>query len=450
MGDDLETSEISTLTDRQEVALSVLAVFSGTLSILGSSLIVYRVYQNRQNTSPYDRILLGLSCSDIIHSATYALSPFLLPQNTSQRVWASGTDKTCSFLGFLTQLAFAAIWYNGMLSFYYLLTVRFGVKRQAFTRRYEPYIHIFGIFYFVLTATSGLIFGFFSELEITQGCWIGEYPEGCEARGDCKGSPIGWAFGGLPFLFTFFALPINNLIILFHVRKILNKNKAGGARIKEVATQGLLYVATFYLSYLAAFIVRVLESFGFNAEQEAIFYPVLVINAFMLPLQGFFNAFIYTRPNYARVRAAFPEKSVSWTLKRACLATEIPPFASSNIPSAASKSTNNSRKNNKNNQSLLNNKFGSQGDFSSKLDLPSKLDAVREDDDEDYYFIRSSSRSREPTEASTWHQDQLAVIEKHRKPNSENEDSEDVQEASTKNADTYTYRFGPSKLNKHG
>lgn len=137
---------------------------------------------------------------------------------------------------------------------------------------------------------------------ITQGCWIGEFPEDCEADDSCTGTVIGWIYGGLPFLITFFALPINNMAIFLFVRRNLKMAQSSGSgvesaqrtpeqwvRIREVAIQGFLYVGCFYVSYTPAFIVRVFEGLGMNGEKEADIYPVLLMNSILLPLQGFFN-----------------------------------------------------------------------------------------------------------------------------------------------------------------
>jgi hypothetical protein len=106
---------MSTLTDSQEVLMSSLNMISATLSCLGSSMIVYRVYKNRNETvvrknskhtefitTPYDRIMLGLSVCDIVASLTFGFGSLLLPSDSSTRAWAAGTDTTCSFLGFFT------------------------------------------------------------------------------------------------------------------------------------------------------------------------------------------------------------------------------------------------------------------------------------------------------------------------------------------------------------
>ena len=83
--DDYILNKISPLTDIQEKILSILQLLSAILSIIGSTMIVQKIIRNRKRTTSYDRILLGLSTTDIISSLTQGLSPFWLPQQTSQR-----------------------------------------------------------------------------------------------------------------------------------------------------------------------------------------------------------------------------------------------------------------------------------------------------------------------------------------------------------------------------
>jgi hypothetical protein len=101
---------ISPLTDGQEELMAVAGVVSGTLSFVGSSIIIFKVTKSfHDRSAPYDRLLLGLSCCDLVASITYAMSPFLLNKATSQRVWPSGNLTSSHVLGFLTQFSFSAI-----------------------------------------------------------------------------------------------------------------------------------------------------------------------------------------------------------------------------------------------------------------------------------------------------------------------------------------------------
>jgi hypothetical protein len=171
-------------------------------------------------------------------------------------------------------------------------------------------------------------FQIFSELELGQGCWIGEFPEGCEARGDCIGNFIGWVYGGLPVLFTFVSLPLNNLLIYCHVKSMLktghSHTPAQELRIRRVATPGFLYVVTFFICYTPAFVVRILESLGFDASREADIFVLLILNSLLFPLQGFFNMFVYTHPNFLRLKRAGASNLVA--LRGALFEKDIPRF----------------------------------------------------------------------------------------------------------------------------
>ena len=339
------------LSDKQEKTLILLQIGSSVLSLIGSSVIVFKIIRGlhrEQSSSPYDRIILGLSSCDVISSLTYAVGPFLLPSDTSDRVWAFGNDTTCTWLGFLTQLAcFWAIWYNCILSFYYLLTVRFQVKRTEFTRKYELWMHLSGAIFFPITSVIGLVGDFYSEERYAMICWIGEVPKGCYETGNCWGELVAYIYGAPSTLITLLSLIINNTIIYIFVRKNLGSSppstgedcetgsqttETSSQRLtvqerlrKEAAIQGFLYVSTFMLTFLPAFAIQVLEGMTkFGDENLAQMYPLLVMNSILLPLQGFFNVFIYVRPSYKRFRAAQPDKPLPFILKKALFDPNIP------------------------------------------------------------------------------------------------------------------------------
>jgi hypothetical protein len=226
MDHSLDQSTLSDLSDNQEILLAVLQLSSATLSLVGSYTIVYKIVLNlnrNKTTTPYELIMLGLSGCDILASVTYAMGPFLLPRETSQRITALGDDSTCSKLGFLTQFACVwAVWYNALLSYYYLLTVRYQVKPLEFRRKYELWMHLSGVIFFSITAIVGLMGDWYSEERLTMACWIDEVPNGCRAAGNiCYGSLAAYIFGGVPMAITLFSLIINNIVIYLFVRNTL-------------------------------------------------------------------------------------------------------------------------------------------------------------------------------------------------------------------------------------
>eukprot|EP00934_Nitzschia_sp_Nitz4_P001262 Nitzschia sp. Nitz4//scaffold22_size323478//10633//11970//NITZ4_000490-RA/size323478-processed-gene-0.434-mRNA-1//-1//CDS//3329542884//1262//frame0 len=323
--------EVSSLSAAQEKILILLTLFSCSLSIFGSSTIVYKVL-HRKNVTPYDRLMLGLSTCDIICSASLGLSPFLVPAATSPRYWALGNDATCSMMGWFFQFSFSAIWYNGMLSYYYLLTIRFGVKREDFGRKYEIWMHALTWIWSLGTATYGSAIGLYHELEVGFGCWTNDFPEGCEATDSCTSYYYGWVMGALPSIFMWLSLVVNNLVIVLYVRRMLGSDREyadelaerQAKQVREVAIQGYLYVGTFILSYWAAIAVRLFESAGYTYADESDFFIFLVLMAIFQPLQGFFNVLVYNKPNYYRVRQAFPDLTRLEAMQMACLHSDIP------------------------------------------------------------------------------------------------------------------------------
>lgn len=330
-----------TLSDGQEMTLSVLYVASSTLSIVGSSTIIYKVIADRTQATSYDRLLLGLSCCDLVASIGFALNPFLLPKGTSIRVWAIGSESSCEFLGFMTQLGFSSVLYNGFLSYYYLLTVRYGVKRHVFARRYEPWFHAISFFFAFITAVVGASMGFYSEVQLGLGCWVNDYPEGCTSE-NCLSEEIAWFYGSTPVLFALLSLIVNNTLVYLHVRKVFHTttnvvetDRVFRQRIqkREVATQGLFYVATFFFCFWSPIAVRVMEAFSESVDETEIYW-ILVFMSATLPLQGFLNVFVYNRPNYKRVRAAYPGLSRLAAIRKACLDPKIPKLTEISTPSA--------------------------------------------------------------------------------------------------------------------
>jgi hypothetical protein len=243
--------EISSLTDVQEKAISLLPLIPGLMSILGSSIIIYMAVKRGRNQSrskkkrwtPYTRLLFAMSCYDIISSAALMMTPFLLPAASSQRVWAFGNDSTCTAMGFFQQLQGSALLYNGFLSFYFVLTARFGWKNDQLARTVEPFMHILSIGFPLATATTGAIMGIYHENELGQSCWIANYPENCDLDGDysdCQAVTLAWIFGGPVMLFSLLSIPINNMIIFLFVRRQTvsseNRRRRKQPRLKTTTT----------------------------------------------------------------------------------------------------------------------------------------------------------------------------------------------------------------------
>ena len=357
----VDPSEVSNLTTAQQKALSLLPIPSAVLSILGSSTILYLVVkrQNKDTRQSYHRILFGMSACDILFSISMALNPFLepsTPTNTSPAVWAIGNQKTCSLLGFLNLLSLSAFWYNGMLSFYYLATIRFGLSPEVFAKRYEGLVHTLSLSYPLVTATIGLIMGVYDTNEIGPGCWINNYPKNCgsdptETGENCTSEYIAWVFGGIPLLVFLASIAVNNLAIYLYVRRTIRKSRLSSSfrqtegqpydaqtrRVQAVATQAFLYVASFSSTMLWIVVLRAIEGGGYNGADEASLFPLLMMQSALSPLTGFFNLLVYLRPRYLQSRQQFPTESRLWAIRRALWGNQVLPSSSSSAAAAAAR-----------------------------------------------------------------------------------------------------------------
>ena len=353
-----------TLSEGQEKVLSILPVFSSLLSIWGSTNILI-MYKNspKRSRNCYKRIMLGLSCTDLIMSLTLALQAFLLPHSGGV-VWAIGNEASCNVMGFFQQFGFSAVWYNGMLSWMFLLSIKYSVSEEDLGKKYEPWMHGTSILFNLVTAAIGAGFDMYDQLSLGLSCWFTGH----------TGTLFAYFASALPVTLVFIAIPVNNLMIYYHVKHLLlfnedNENESNielrlvtqslytmcdttnlqpnqldnetinsghttfsneqtrqeskdsrenlreqarqqarlqsllnrqRERLQDVAYQSCLYVGSFYITHITTFIIRLSSAIIGASNLRNSMYPLLVIQAIMLPLQGMFNYMIYSRPFYLR------------------------------------------------------------------------------------------------------------------------------------------------------
>jgi hypothetical protein len=100
-------------------------------------------------------------------------------------------------------------------------------------------------------------------------------------------------------------------------------------RTKEVAIQAFLYVSAFIATFVWTLVLKVLETQSYDGSDEGALFPLMVLNALLLPSAGFLNLCIYLRPRYVKTRSDFPDETILWAIKRALYGESIPPTASS-------------------------------------------------------------------------------------------------------------------------
>ncbi|KAL7552653.1 hypothetical protein ACHAWF_017409 [Thalassiosira exigua] len=308
------------LTRNQQIAIAILPKFTASLSMIGSAFILQHVLLSpKRRQLCYHRILLGLSAMDLVSSFKSFLSTWILP--TATGAWgAAGTVGTCAAAGFFGQgSSIASPLYNGSLASFYLLTVKYGWRddpsgaydgvRGGRFQRVEPWMHAIPLSFGWGTAVAGLPLRLYNPIGWT--CWIAEVPRGCDgdpsvpcARGD-HSYIYRWAFFHAELWFTFVAIAAMMVAMYRSVRereRRSQQSRVSASYSRRVMTQALLYVLAYFITWIFPAVTWLSQALGGKT-----YTPILMLQAFIVPLQGFFNAFIYLRPRYLRNRRTMPD-----------------------------------------------------------------------------------------------------------------------------------------------
>jgi Slime mold cyclic AMP receptor len=121
--------------DNENKALALIPKITGGCSCAFSALIVYTIVRTRERPQhTYERLLVGMSFWDMTCSFWYAMSTWPISKE-SKILWAIGNETSCKVQGAFIQMTIVGALYNGSLSFYYLLVIRYGWKEPDFQKR---------------------------------------------------------------------------------------------------------------------------------------------------------------------------------------------------------------------------------------------------------------------------------------------------------------------------
>jgi hypothetical protein len=304
-------------THSQQVVLAMMPKLAATLSIAGSGYIVFDCFRRRRKTkdqNTYHRLMIGLSVCDLLMSAGLFTSTWPMPKETPHVWGAVGTVESCEAVGFLEQAGVIATMYNGGLSTYYLLRIRYGWTSSQLSR-VEPWMHAIPLIFGLATMIASLKLDLFNSGLFD--CWIAPFPQGCHEswrnngettceRGD-NASLYQWLFDLIPKWASILLVTINMVMIhqavyrqeraalRFSVSQVTPemslsssfsrpkpKSKPRVARL--LARQSYLYVGALYLTYVPVIMTRVTELIS-----GSVFYGMLLTISITIPLQGFWN-----------------------------------------------------------------------------------------------------------------------------------------------------------------
>ena len=164
-------------------------ICAASVSLLSSSFIAGGIIKSDGGlTSPYRRIIFGLSVSDILQSLSIIAGPFAIPSSSPSGLWAVGNYHTCQVDGFLFGFtAGSTPMYMFGLSLYTALKIKRNMTDEMFTRKIEKVLH----FSIILLSLSIVVFGLKTKT-INSGivgnlCTFAAVPTGCRQRPDLFG-----------------------------------------------------------------------------------------------------------------------------------------------------------------------------------------------------------------------------------------------------------------------
>ncbi|CAJ1937644.1 unnamed protein product [Cylindrotheca closterium] len=368
------------LSDVQENILAILPIPSALLSICGGLLVVITALRSRKDRpwTPYQGLQTSLSICNIISSFTVASGAFMRPSETSNQVWAFGNDTSCTVNGFFGQLGTSALVYNGMLSYFFLLRLRFDHNVTAITLKFEPLMHIVAVGYPLVTAFLGLFFDAYGERVGSPGCAIQTcHTDYTGQREDCMLDTVDLVFRRSIDFFVIGSMVMNTIIITTHlstviekhtrlssvnaeltktarmdeenvsqeiilerkakVDKNMNRAKFKKGELLQVKLQGAFFIGSYVICNFATIILQMIvaqkSKLSYKEEMEVPYhyFSLMVLQAVLFPLLGFLNCVAYMKPAFARTRSQHKQESTLWVLRRTVCGDSVTPTCTAEV-----------------------------------------------------------------------------------------------------------------------
>lgn len=328
---------MSPFTRSQSIVLILLRPISAVLSIVGSSIIIWKVVHGMEprNRTPKHRILVAMSIYDILHTSWSAFGTVPLDKDRTSVVGAMGNRTTCEAYGFFLQLSQVIPLYNAFLAFYYMLRISYKLADTTIEKYYlEPLVHVvIGVFGWSFSI-AGLVLDLYNPIVVPElGCWVATYPAFCNLipdleceRGDGYELYV-WVFSYNVLIVSFLIVVATNIRIFWTVFVVERRlARHAGTLPSPPATQHTTTssrtsmarqrsaslswrqedpyrqsraVAWINGGYTVAFLATFLwPVWAFLAsilapENQRLLYALTVLLQIFYPLQGFWNCLVF-------------------------------------------------------------------------------------------------------------------------------------------------------------
>ena len=300
------------------MVLSIIRMVSAPISTFSSIIIMVMICRSPTKLSTTrDRLLFGLSISDMIFSIAVSLGTIPMPRQTPN-VWIPmGNFTTCEIQAFLiTFSGTVAPCYNAGMCIFSLLKVTFNMDDNKIRTKVEPFLHIVPFIISLSTCIYCTVKNYFNPAIAI--CTLIDYPFHCSRmpnvpceRGENLFEDWGIIIYGLaPFFLVPLIIIISMGVICMTVwkqeRKLKNYSQELDQAITTTDNESLMKSKTVMyqgLAYSGAWLIYtifpLIQLMCWIAGRPSGFLLNILIAIFS-PLQGFFNLLVFLFP---RIRA---------------------------------------------------------------------------------------------------------------------------------------------------
>ncbi|GFH56004.1 hypothetical protein CTEN210_12480 [Chaetoceros tenuissimus] len=365
---------------------TILQLCGASLSLVASSAILFMVrdslfFSKRKASSgggassnrtkaktPYRRLIVGLSISDVLQSLALVVGPFVPPKGTPQSPWAIGNTASCDAFGFIMLAGNMAVpMYSFALSIYYYCRVKYKMPNDVFFNKVEKKLHFTIAIFVVVVCFAALFTESLNAIPTGSACQVSSIPVGCRdnpnyecTRGTEAVVPFVWINMSVSFfcligIIVMMVLLCWNIVFRQNVTSGLNRRSTSNLRMgttgsndpqEEVAHEGwfrrrlvnsialltifqdqrgdeteamylsriymaqMLLQCTYYvLSYICTFMFTWVMS-GYYISGNAPPVWILCPLALFYSFGGALNILVFTRPKVHTLRIRYTE--LSW------------------------------------------------------------------------------------------------------------------------------------------
>jgi hypothetical protein len=318
---------------------TTIARCTALLSTICSILIITFIFRSATKLStPYHRIMFGMSAADAMGSFAIFCSTWLMPKEMIYKQFEGavyGNTATCTAQGFMFLAGMiASFGFNMTLCVYYVCVIKYKFSDERFSKRAEPILFFLAFLIPVSLLSPLVVADLFAPTPFDFVCTEVRYPYWCPNSGIpgdevCIPSPtfIGFKYSLLTLYLCSAAIIIGSMYLVCEAvysqersldlymrnfqdtRRILstnrkkendrNKNKIKTSQVLQSETKTVMFQAIAYVSALLACQIFPLMCLLKVLHTNRIY---MYFHVTLRPLQGFFNFLIFTHHKVCNMR----------------------------------------------------------------------------------------------------------------------------------------------------